>query len=513
MRFGLFAPASLAALLLSSPVQAGKANDTLTWTTSSEVETADIYYGNSREALITAYSQCDTLIHRDPISQEYKPLLATSWKWIEPTVLELELRKGVKFHNGADFTANDVAYTLNHVAAPDSNMVLRVLVDWIKNVEVVAPYRVRIHTNAPTPAAFEYLSGTTPIYPAGHYEKAPEVPAAGGKVRKDWGAVQPVCTGPYKLTQFRAGQTLTLEKNAAYFDGSPKGKPSIGKIVFRTIKDPETQVAELVSGGVDWVWGVPKENAAPLAAMGNLKVSAAPTMRISFLMVDSAGRSGDSPLKDVRVRQAMAHAIDRQAIAKDLVGDSSIVQEAMCVPLQFGCDTKVKQYEYNPARAKDLLREAGYPNGLKLDFYAYRDRPFSEAVTNYLRAVGIETNIQFLTWRALRPLVQSGKAGLTHMTYGSNGILDASASAGYYFNGDVEDYARDAELTATLKQAEGTVDETQRKHLYTRALSRIADQAYAIPLFIYGRTYAFNRQLDYPVTSDELAHFYLGKWN
>src|SRR5215211_4729373 len=103
---------------------AGKANDTFVWTTSTEI-----------------------------------------WTWLDPTTLELTLRKGVKFHDGRDFGAQDVADTLNHVARPDSGMQIRVIVDWIKNVEVVAPDKVRIHAKAPTPAALEFLSGTTPIYP------------------------------------------------------------------------------------------------------------------------------------------------------------------------------------------------------------------------------------------------------------------------------------------------------------------------------------------------------------
>src|SRR3546814_12405021 len=105
------------------------------------------------------------------------------------------------------------------------------------------------------PAACEYLTGTSPIVPDGHYGSAPSVTGADGKPRRDWGAVVPMCTGPYKLVDYQPGQSVTLEKNLDYFEGSPKGKPSIGKIVYRTIKDTETQVAELLTGGIDWKIG------------------------------------------------------------------------------------------------------------------------------------------------------------------------------------------------------------------------------------------------------------------
>ena len=500
------------AVLASFPAFAGKDNDTLIWATATEMDTPDLYYGNQREALITAYAQCDSLLYRDPKTNEYLPLLATSWRWLDDTTLEMELRKGVKFHDGTDFDAQDVADTLNHLAAPDSDMKIRVVVDWIKNVEVVDTHKIRIHTKGPTPAAFEYLSGTSPIYPSGHYQKAPEVPGADGKTRRDWGAVLPVCTGPYKIESYQPGQSLTLVKNPDYFEGSPKGKPTIGKIVYRTIKDTETQVAELVTGGVDWIWGVPPENADMLNTMPNITVVSAPTMRMSFLALDAAGRTGKNPLTDARVRRAIAHAIDREAIAKNLVGEGAAVQKSLCVPIQFGCETDVVQYEYNPEKAKQLLAEAGYPNGFTVQFYAYRDRPYSEAVINYLRAVGINAELQFLQWRALRPLIVDNKTPIAHLTFGSNGMLDASASTGHYFQFSPDDYARDEEVRDWLAKAEKTMDPAVRKELYSKALKKIADQAYYLPLFIYGRTYAFTSDLDYPLTDDEMAHFYMAKW-
>src|SRR5690606_41840174 len=116
------------------------------------------------------------------------------------------------------------------------------------------------------------------------------------------------------------------------------------------------------------------ENADMLDSMPNVTVVSAPTMRMSFLSLDAAGRTGKNPLTDVRVRQAIAHAIDREAIAKNLVGKGAAVQKSLCVPVQFGCETDVVQYEYNPEKAKQLLAEAGYPNGFIVLCLAYRDR-------------------------------------------------------------------------------------------------------------------------------------------
>ena len=490
--------------------RATKADDTLTWATGTEIDTFDIYYQGLREVVIASLYNCDSLMFRDPKTNEYKPLLAKSYAWTDDKTLDVELREGIKFTDGTDVDAEDVAYTFNHVIKPDSGINVRLTVDWIESVEALAPHKVRIHANAPTPAALEYLSGNTPIYPSGHWDSAPEV-QAGDKTRRDWGAVLPVCAGPYKLTAFEPGRSATWEKNPGYYADSPKGQPQIGKIVYRTIADSEAQLAELLAGSVDWIWGVPPENMEQLAGFGTVTVAAAPTTRMAFLALDAAGRSGDTPLKDVRVRQAIAHAIDREALAK-LVGNSSSVLKSMCYAAQVGCTEDVKQYEYNPEKARALLAEAGYKDGLKLPFYAYRDKRYSEAVLAYLRDAGIEPDFQFIQNVALRPLVIEGKMPFAHLTWGSQGMMDASASVSLYFKFGVDDYARDEEVKKLLEAADTSMDPEKRKELYAQALNRIADQAYYIPLYAYGRGYAFSKDFDYEVTPDEIAHFYLAKW-
>ena len=509
----LFTGAALALGLLSPAAHAGRDNDTLTWVTATEIDTFDIYYQGLREVVITTLYNCDSLFFRDPANGSYKPLLAESYRWINDVTLEVDLRRGIKFHDGTDLDAGDVVYTFKHMLPKDSGINVRLGIDWIKDVVAVNPNRVRFIAHAPRPAAIEFLSGNTPIYPSGHYDKAPTVSVAGGQTRRDWGAVRPVCTGPYIMTDFQPGRSATYVKNPNYFKESPKGQPRIGKIVYRTITDNEAQLAELLTGSVDWIWGVPPENVKRLNDMGTVVVKGAPTTRMSFLILDAAGRSGENPMTDVRVRRALFHAIDRNAIAK-LVGNGSEVLLSMCYPTQTGCTTEVRQWPYDPARAKALLAEAGYGPGkpLKLPYYAYRDRSYSEAVLAYLRAVGIEPDFKFIQNVALRPLVVAGKIPLMHLTWGSQGMQDASASVSLYFRFGVDDFARDVELKTLLESADTTMDPVKRNELYKKALEKINDQAYAIPLFSYGRAYAFNKALDYTVTPDELAHFYMVKW-
>jgi peptide/nickel transport system substrate-binding protein len=164
------AAASVVAFALQAPAHANKDNDTVVWSTASQMDTADVYYNSLQEAVTTALNLCDSLMHVNPKTKEYEPLLAERVEQVSPTTLEFTLRHGVKFWNGKELDAKDVAYTLNHVRQPNSGVSTRITVGWIKDVEAVDKYKVRIEAKQPTPAAFAYLSDLTPIYPEGHYD-------------------------------------------------------------------------------------------------------------------------------------------------------------------------------------------------------------------------------------------------------------------------------------------------------------------------------------------------------
>lgn len=510
-RLSQLALACVAVLALQAPVQAGEADNTLTWTTAAGIDTADLYYQNLRGVVITALNMCDGIFHLNPETHKYEPLLAKSYKWTTPVTMDIKLRKGVKFWNGKELNAKDVAYTLNHARQPDSGVVTRLTVKWIKDVKAVGPYEVRIIAKEPTPAAVTYLADETPIYPDGHYDNAPVVTGAGGS-RADYGAVKPMCTGPYILKKFVPGSTFTLVKNDHYFKASPKGQPHIDKLIFRTIPDTDSQMAALMTHQVDWVWSVLPQNIKQLETVPGVTVKSASTTRMSFLSLDSMGRTGKNPLQKLKVRRAIAYAIDRKAIVKNLVGPGASVLKSMCYKEQMGCTEDVPQYNYDPAKAKKLLAEAGYPNGFDIELYAYRNRPYTVSVMNYLRQVGIRCKLRFLQWKALSPLMAQGKVAIAHLTWGSQGMMDASASVSHYFEFGVNDYTHDKQVSDWLVAADHTIDPDKRRALYKNALTKIAKEAYFVPLFVYGRIYGYSSDLDYTPTPDGLAHFYMAKW-
>ncbi|RMD65038.1 MAG: ABC transporter substrate-binding protein [Alphaproteobacteria bacterium] len=485
---------------------AGKADDTLVWSTDREATVVDPYYNNTRELVIIGQMVWDSLIYRDVDTGAFKPLLAKSFKWIGNTALEFELRDDVVFHNGKKLSADDVVYTVNFTSNKDNGVLTYRNVSWMKNAEKLGEYKVRINLGKPFPAALAYLANAIAIMPAGHYDDAP----VGADGRKDYGAVKPVGTGPYKVSEVKAGESITMVRNGNYFKGGPKGTPAISKIVFRTIKEKNTQIAELLTGGVDWIWDVPKDQAERL--QGPVQVVNAPTMRISYIQFDVNGKSGVDYFTKKKVREAFAHAVNRAAIAKNLVGGASQVIHAACHPAQFGCTDDVPKWEYNPDLARKKLAEAGYPDGFEFDLYAYRERAYTEAVIGDLAQVGLKANLKFMQYRSLRDLVWKNATPVNHMTWGSYSIPDVSAITSHFFSGGRDDFAKDPEVMKWLEIADNSTDPEVRKENYRKALRKISGELYWLPMFTYAKYYAFSNDLDFTPTPDEIPRFYAAKW-
>jgi peptide/nickel transport system substrate-binding protein len=235
-------------------------------------------------------------------------------------------------------------------------------------------------------------------------------------------------------------------------------------------------------------------------------------MRSGYLYIDAAGRSGKSPLQDVRVRRAIAHAINRTEFAKTFFGETAQVLKGPCFHTQFGCYQGAPQYEYDPAKAKALLKEAGVENGFDTEFYAFRPRQWDEALTGYLRAVGIRANIQFLQYPAMRDKNHAGVTPLTFGDWGSYSINDASAMMGNFFTGSPDDFTDDKELQGWVKEAGTNPDPKRREELYKQAVTRIMEQMYFLPLNSYSIYYAYTEDLQFAPYRDEIPRYYLYAW-
>ncbi len=500
--------AAVALGVCSGVAMAGKSNDTLVWATDRETAVVDPYYNRTRELVIMGHAGWDGLLYRNVETGEYEPLLAKSYKWVDNLTLDFELRDDVVFHDGSTFGPEDVVYTVKFTTNKENGIYTYNKVSWMKDAEQTGPHSVRIHLEKPFPAALAYLAQAVYILPDGHYDKAPTTKEG----KKDYTSVPPIGTGPYKVMEVVPGEKVVMEAFDKYMKNGPKGQPAIKHLVYRTIKETNTQLAELLTGGIDWIWNVPKDQAEKMADTGQVTVENAKTMRVSYIAFDVRGRSKTKYFMDKRVREAFAHAINREAIVKNLVGPASEVIHSACHPDQFGCTQDVPKWDYDPEKSKKLLAEAGFPDGLEFDIYAYRQREFTEAVISDLAKVGMKAKLNFMQYRKLRELTQNGVTPVYHMTWGSSSIPDVAAITGVFFAGGKDDPAEDPEVIDLINKAGNTTDTEERKALYKKALTKISGELYWLPMFTYVQYYVYNKDLKIQTPPDAIPRFFTASW-
>jgi peptide/nickel transport system substrate-binding protein len=500
---GMGVATAVAAMLVAAGAQAGKKDDTLNWLTEFEPPTYDFYAQTNREGVIIGQHVWDALVVQNLKTGEYKPHLAKSVTYSNPTTLEVVLKEGIKFHNGQPLTAEDVVYTIQWQLDPENKKnASPSRTNWIERAEKTGDYTLRLHLKKPFAPAMDYLAQNVPIYPHEHIKK----------VGSDGMSKQPIGTGPYKVKEVVPGKHFIMEKNPDYFGGE-KGKPIIGKIVMRIVPERNTQIAELMAGNADLIWRLPLDQAQKLKGQRGITVLDGDTMRFGYLQFDVTGRPGKSPIDDVRVRKAMAHAIDREGIVKNLLGGGQVLH-LPCYVSQIGCiaEPEAAKYPHDPAKAKALLAEAGLANGFEIEFHGYRDRQVAEAIIGDLAKVGIKAKLVWMQYPALRDKVRKGEVLFNFMTWGSGSINDAHASVGYFFLDGADDTAKDKDLIAWLKSAEEELDTGKRKTLYAKANTKIVNQVYMIPTWSYAYFYAMSDQLEFTPTPDEIPHLYRSSW-
>ncbi len=493
---------SLAAgLLAGSPTAAQKAQDTLRVAWRDAVPNVDPYYNTLRTGLVVAHHAWDTLIYRDPETFQLKPLLATSWRYADDTTIEFELRPNVKFHDGSPFTADDVVYTVQSTLS-DKQVAVPSNFSFIAGAEATDDMHVRIKLKRVFPAALEYIAMVLPIYPKAYRERV------GAEYSK-----APVGTGPYRITTVDGVSQIEMERNDDYFD-SPKGKPAIRRLVIKEVADATGEMSALLGNQADWIWMFNPDQIDSFNRMPALQTMRQEGMRVAYLNMDSAGRTGaDNPLTNAKVRQAILHALDRPTMAKQFMPGGSRVLDAPCFPTQFGCDQAIAtKYEYDPAKARALLAEAGYPQGFTTEIVGYLLPQWQGAIQNYLAAVGIQAKINELQAGAVVQRSIEGKNPMELGSWGSYSINDVSAFMPVFFTGGGQDYARDPELQAMVEAGSGSTNPDKRRAAYNAAIKRITERAYYAPLFTFVTNYAMSRGLSFKAFGDELPRFYLTSW-
>jgi len=360
----------------------------------------------------------ETLI-RYKKNMELEPALATSWEQPDPLTYIFHLRKGVKFHDGGDFTAEDVKFTFERILDPKTNSPRRTSFNSISKVEALDKHTVKFTMSVPFPA-FLNVAGT---YYGSIVSKA---------AVKKHGSMQAVAigTGPFKLVKYEHGVKGVFERNKNYWD---QPKPYIDGFDFIVIKDETSRLAALRKNSVDVGWIKNAQLANLLSKRKNLKVISGPAVRQQRLWF----KADRPPFNNVKVRQALSSAIDRQEIIDTVMFGHGVLTAAVptgCTPYGLSQEemAKLPFYKQDFELSKKLLKEAGYPNGLEFTLITSPHSPdyvpTAEILQQQFAKIGVKMNIEQKDW------------GITLKTYRS-GEFSSMLFAGVWY-ADPENYTR-----------------------------------------------------------------------
>lgn len=414
-------------------------------TTTAGAATKEVTYQNIFEGL--------TQIDQNGAVQ---PDLATSWT-ISPDnrTYTFKLAPNVKFHDGTDFTAEDVKYTFDRILAPEgTNSQKQLYVDAIESVTVLDPLTVQFKLKAPSGNfLFDIGRGAAIIV-------APESEATN--------ATKPVGTGPFKFVQWDKGSRLVLEKNPDYW-----GKPvALDKVTFVFIGDPATAVSALLAGDVDGF-----NNFAAPEAVDIFKANPAFTVAVGTTEGETllATNNKRKPFDDLRVRQAIAHAINREDLINGAGHGFGVPIGSHFAPAHPYYIDLTNTYPFDPAEGKRLLAEAGFPDGfsttIKLPPVPYA-RLGGQILAQQLAAIGIKAqliNVEWAQW--LTDVYTNHDYDLTIISHVEPFDIGIYADPNYYFGYD------DPQFQAIIAKLNATTDEAQRKELAQEAQKRLAIQA------------------------------------
>ncbi len=502
--------AALLSLALGGPAAA----QTLTLGLAADVTSADPHFHNTSSNNAASRHVFETLIRQDA-RQRLVPGLALEWRATDATSWEITLRPGVRFHDGTPLTAEDVAASLRRAGSVQgSPSSFALYTRAIAAVEAAGPLLLRITTRAPHPLLPNDLS-LVPIIAARHGAAPTEA--------FDRGAAA-IGTGPYRFAAFTAGQRFVVERNPAHWEGAQPW----ARVDQRVLRQGAARAAALLAGDVDAIEAPPPEALDRLAGPGGLLLSRTASNKVVFLfpdvgrdptpfVTDAAGRPiSPNPLRDPRVREAISLAIDRAAIAERVLNGEGLPAGQVVPEGMFGADPALRPDPHDPARARRLLAEAGFPDGFALTLHGpndrfLRDAAVLQAVGAMLERVGIRARVETLPWAAYATRSQRPEFSLMLVGWGAGtgeassplrGLLatrDAATGLGASNRGGWSDARFDALLAEALR----TPGDAAREALLRQAGARAMESRGLIPLHFEAATWAHRRGLSHVPRVDQ----------
>jgi len=501
-----------AALLLAPAVHA----QTLTIASASPVTSMDPHFHNLGPNNAMMMHVFDRLVERDARARPH-PSLAVSWRAVNDRLWEFRLREGVTWHDGRPFTAEDVAFSFARVPnVPNSPGGFQGFLRAIERVEVVDAHTIRLHTRQPHPLMPLDIASVSIV--ARH--------AAEGAATEDFNSGRAaIGTGPYRLVSYRLGDRTELERNPAFFGGAEPW----ARVSYRIITNDGARTAALLAGDVDLIEQVPTADLVRLRRDQRVTVSTIASLRTVYLVPDY-GRDGNdpqvtdhagnplpaNPFRDVRVRRALSMAINRQALA-DQVMEGAATPTAQWLPEgAFGFDRTVRPRAYDPEGARRLLAEAGYPEGFRVTLTGPNDRwpndgRITQAVAQMWTRVGVRTQVQAFPWTAFVPRRMRYEFAVQLAAWGSstgeasNFLANVVATRDRARLTGANNNARfsDPVFDELLLRASAIMDDERREAMWHEAVARYVETEPYIQLIQYVNTWAVRRGFTHDPRMDE----------
>jgi peptide/nickel transport system substrate-binding protein len=416
------------------------------------------------------------------------PNMLTDWSVSEDgKIWTVKLRQGIKFTDGAPFNAHTLKNNLDLIQDPNVRVPLRFIYSSFERITIVDDYTVQYHLKSPFALFEAILSIMMPI------SQQATQPYDGTRLSRN-----PVGAGPFRLTDWVRGERIVLERNEGYWGK----RPTVGKIIFQIIPETATRVAMLRAGQLDIAYSPTPADVPALEADPNINVFRPLSTRMIFMGMNT--QKGFT--KDKRIRQAFNYAVDKEAIAQKLMFGVAEPLDAPLPPSIFGHARMEKQYDYDPEKAKALLKDANFPQDAVIKMitptgrYTY-DKQIAEATQAYLKDIGVKTDLRTYDWPTYigimtKPLDET-ELELYLIGWGWP-LYDADPYLLMYFSSFVHPpkglgstFYTNPEYDKLVGMARGTLKAEKRKALYKKAATMLWEDAAAIWLHVepYGIAY------------------------
>lgn len=417
-----------------------------------------------------------TLLYEGLLSRddkgELQPQLAEAWKALSPTLYEFKIRHGVTFHNGREMDASDVKYSFERELDPKTGSPFRAIWSAVDRVEAPGKWTVRFHLKSPNAPFLNYLAG-----PYGHQIVAREAVEKNGDLNQ-----VAVGTGPFKLVEYVPDSHLKLERHAGYWK---KGQPYLDGVTIRIIKDESARLSAIRAGAVDVTY-ITAANAPAVKQDKSLTLLEGDNVFYGMTLAQFIPNDSKDPFNDKRVRQAMSLAIDRKEMVDSVIFGAGVVSGP--IPPGMGPFALKPNYTVDLDRAKQLLREAGHPNGFRATVKASPQYPLDVAdcqiIKNDLKRIGIELDIQLVEWGQFLKEWLGGNYDTICLTSGPLADPDGF-TYDYFHSKSPRNRAKffTGELDDIVTQARMATDPAKRRELLVEVQKRILDLAPVIYLY------------------------------